>query len=221
MSKNLKDFRELGTLGKVDYLVAIRDEEGQLAAAEFLSQLQTIEIARLYKDFPRFVSARDGQRNKVRGIISKAANLIREENEEDKGVNDEGKKASFVTVLVAEILYQADKLEPINSELSKKELDTEDLKYISSATSEYVIRTKRAAARVASFALFPVDVAVGSKVEHRIITVENGDGIHSFCWNETTQTLIYGFNAEPLDYIKMVRASEEEIAEVVKSILIN
>lgn len=202
---NLQQFRQLPTLKKIDLLVDLHREEGYQVVEQLLNDLHIKELEVFALDFENFVGT-SGSRNRFRSIIRKV--LHQRLDNKDTGLSNQNKLSTFLTRLVPLLLDE----EAFDNRIEEEkrylnEVIPEGYTLVDIVEKEYNTTLKT------------LKRNYGPVLGHYIITLENESGIHSFCWNKNSRTLIYGFNAEDLMYIKLGKENVTEIAELIQELL--
>lgn len=198
MDKYLREFINLPTLQQMESLLDVYQEEGYEGVKEVLLGLHLEELKSFFQSFKDFAVV-DPKYNRLRGVI---ATTLQDKLEESVGeqrptVNyGDGFVARLVELLRAVHHYSS---EPTLNML--EEQVPEGFNIISAVPTPF----QRSRYRTNY---------------HYIINIENESGIHSFCWNDNTSTLIYGLDANPLDFLKFPKGvTSQDIREVIKQLL--
>lgn len=198
MDKYLREFMNLPTLQQMESLLNVYQEKGYEGVKEVLRGLHLEELKSFFQNFKDFAVV-DPKYNRLRGVIATTLQDKLEESLEEQGptVNYGDGFVARLVELLREIGYSLS--EPSLSRL--EELAPEGFNIISAVPT-------------------PLYKSRMHPRYHYIITIENESGIHSFCWNDNTSTLIYGLDANPLDFLKFPKdVTSQDIREVIKQIL--
>lgn len=200
---NLETFRNLNTVNKIQFLVKLHANQGKEAVEDLLNNLNLIELAEFNKNFGDFAGT-DGRANRFRGLIRQTLQN-RIEAEHNNNPTEDGAEDALIEELTTSILVHNRKL----SLTELQEFNTETTRFIDLVPTTYKATLQRVRKDWRT-----------EDLTHYIITLENGNGIHSFCWNANTQTLIYGLNNDPLDYLVLKNYDMNELKEVIHELLL-
>lgn len=203
MDNNLRKFRSLSTLNKIEFINKLGKEEGPEAIDELLKGMHKEELQTFITNFDKF-AGEDGEYNRYR------RNLYRASLDADMYDAYVGSPIGyFLSTLTTTLMTtRINNYERVHSdEKNLKESLIEGIKLVYFVLTDYAATT------------YKLQHNYGRTLRHYIVTLENADGIHSFCWNKNSKTLIYGLDDNPLDYIKLKTDDESVLAEVLQSIL--
>lgn len=204
IEKDLIKYRSLSIFDKVDFLASKYDPYDEKYIKEFIFSLtieEAEEIENLLSNPKELSNAISQEYEHLSSEFISSLNYYISSMKNEK-LGSSKHTLNFIKEIVNTLYVSYDHRDVSRLKQKFTHLLPSSLKLVDIVATQYIDRNKR-------------------RNDHVIITLENDRGVHSFCYNNSTRTLIYGFNADKLDFISLkgVDAIAYGMSDIISALL--